>query len=182
MTVNKTAIILSGGKSRRMGKDKATLQFRGMRLIDYAINVVAKLSSEVLISSNKSIALLNYAVINDIYSGKGPLAGLHACLKHSSNDVNLVIPCDAPFLTTELYEELLVNLRDADAIVPVLPDNKMEPLIAIYRRDCASKMEEQLIAGDYKVLNLLNKIKVKYYPVKNIEMFRNLNYPIDLNE
>jgi len=176
-----TGIILSGGKSSRMGSNKAFLNYQGELLIHRAISILKPLCSEIIISSNITDERLgNYPVIPDEIADIGPIGGIWSCLKASKSSINLVIPCDVPHVSTKLYEQLLNQFKGYDAVIPELPDGKLEPLIACYQSSIISNIEEQIREKDYKLINLLGKLNVKYVKVTEVAMFKNLNTPLDI--
>jgi len=184
-----TGIVLSGGKSRRMGKEKGLCEFRGKPLISYAIEVMESLCETVIISANNQLEKyekLGYQVITDEYQEVGPLGGLYSCLKQSETEINLVLSCDTPFITKELFVELLQFSKHFDAVVPRHSNGFVEPLTALYHRSALLQMEQQLSAGRYKMIDLLDKINTKYVaigsgnPGLHVSVFHNLNSPEDL--
>nr|WP_319998780.1 molybdenum cofactor guanylyltransferase [uncultured Draconibacterium sp.] len=180
-----TSIILAGGKSKRMGTDKALLELDGRTLLERAINLCRPFSADLLISSNSDFhAGFNYPVIKDEVKNCGPISGIYSCLKQSNTDWNLVLSVDAPFVDTLFLQFLLKESGDFDAVVP-FTEKGAEPLIALYNRSCIEKMEQLLDNGDYKMHNLLksvntNRVDAQEYLVANKRLFINLNRPEDL--
>lgn len=184
-----TGIILSGGKSRRMGKEKGLCHFRGKALIAYAIETLQPLCDELIISANNKLdeyQLLDFPVVSDEMAETGPIGGLFSCLNKSKNAINLVISCDTPFVTQEVYHELLKYIGDYQAVVPIHENGFVEPLTAVYHRSCLPEVQRQLLAGKYKMMDLLDRINTKYVPVNSqipglkTSIFHNLNNPEDL--
>jgi len=184
-----TGIVLSGGKSRRMGKEKGLCEFRGKPLISYSIEVLDSLCETVIVSANNQLEKyekLGFQVISDEYQEVGPLGGLYSCLKQSKTEINLVLSCDTPFVTKALFVELLPYAHSFDAVIPRHPNGFLEPLTALYHRSALLQMEQQLAAGRYKMIDLLERINTKYVaigsgnPGLNISVFHNLNSPEDL--
>ncbi|MFA5417100.1 MAG: molybdenum cofactor guanylyltransferase [Bacteroidales bacterium] len=184
-----TGIVLSGGKSRRMGKEKGLCHFRGKALITYAIDILKPLCRELIISANNKIdqyELLDYPVISDEIPDAGPIGGLYSCLKQSQSDINLVISCDTPFVTIEVYQELLKYSNDYQAVVPIHENGFIEPLTACYHLSCVSVIQQQLETGNYKMMDLLDELNTKYVRFESAmeglkaSLFHNLNSPEDL--
>jgi molybdopterin-guanine dinucleotide biosynthesis protein A len=176
-----TGIILSGGKSRRMGRDKGLIRFKGKLLIHYATDLMHELADEIIISTNnEDYKKLNYPTVSDNYKDVGPLGGIEAALRHSDNKINLLAPCDNPFLTKELFTLLLSKISGFDAAVPRNIDGKTEPLTACYSKDILPVIVHQIESGDYKVQNFLKKIRTIY--VDTNYRFENFNAPGDLKE
>jgi len=184
-----TGIVLSGGKSRRMGKEKGLCHFRGKALITFAIDTLKPLCKTLIISANNKIDqydLLEYPVISDDIPDTGPIGGLYSCLKQSQSAINLVISCDTPFVTTEVYQELLKYIVDYQAVVPVHEDGLLEPITAVYHRSCLPVILQQIEKGEYKMMDLLARLNTKFvYFDTNMSdskpsLFHNLNSPEDL--
>ncbi len=164
-----TAIILAGGKSRRMGRDKCLMPLSGgQEMIKFVTSMFGKLTDKILISANSGLyASLGFPVVKDIYVGCGPLCGLHAALTYSGSELNLVAPCDMPFLTAGFYEDLLQKIEDYDAVVPVF-GGRMYPLNTVIKRRVLPHLEVQIRSGDYRVRNLFGRVKTRFVDVDNI--------------
>ncbi|HKJ42647.1 MAG TPA: molybdenum cofactor guanylyltransferase [Sunxiuqinia sp.] len=180
-----TGIILAGGKSSRMGQDKALLNFQGKRLIEYAIDQLKPLCSELLISVNQpGYEQIGLELIPDQYKNCGPVGGLHAALSASKTNWNLVVSCDTPFLNQQLFKLLLENREGVQAVIPKR-DKGLEPLAALYHRNMSVFFEQKLKAGDYKLHRILKEADVKFLDVLELiaqfpKLFLNLNSPGDL--
>lgn len=178
-----TGIVLAGGKSNRMGQDKAFLKLGQKRLIDYSLELMQTVTSRVIISANKfGYDGFSVPVVRDNYLNIGPLGGMEACLRFSGTTGNLFMPCDTPFLTVDFWEHLLSFAGKFDAVVPVSDDGKVEPLTGYYSREILPQMVAQIENGDYKVQNLLKIISTKYLPVNNQSVLKNINTPQDLGK
>ena len=113
---NLTGIILTGGKSSRMGEDKGLMDFDGKRLIEYPIQLLSLFCDNILISANNDqYQEFGFPTIADGYAGMGPAAGMIASLKHSKTTWNLIVGCDMPFLEVEFIAELLEKLKSINA-------------------------------------------------------------------
>jgi len=184
-----TGIVLSGGKSRRMGKEKGLCHFRGKALISYAIDTLKPLCSRLIISANNKpdeYQLYGFPVISDEISETGPIGGLYSCLKQSQSVINLVISCDTPFVTTEVYQELLNYIGEYQAVVPIHEDGFLEPITAVYHRSCLPVILQQIEKGEYKMMDLLASLNTKFVSFdtnlvdSKPSLFHNLNSPEDL--
>ncbi len=175
-----TGIVIAGGKSSRMGQNKALMNFKGKRLIDNAISVINPLVDTVIISSNDLLPDISYLQIQDKYTGIGPISGLYSCLLASNSECNLIIPCDVPLVSAQFYEDLIDSIKGYDAVIPRLPDGKLEPLVAIYSKNILEIIHQQILEKNYKLINLFSLIKVKYIDVKDTSMFKNVNRPEDI--
>lgn len=144
--------LLAGGKSSRMGADKAFLEFRGQTLLERGLARIGQVCSRVAIVGDPA-QFSNYgSVVADIYPGCGPLAGIHAALAHSSAELNLTLAVDMPFVSAELIAYLFSAAEKSGAVVTVPRTGKgLQPLCAVYRREFASVADFALRAGKYKV-------------------------------
>lgn len=172
-------IVIAGGKSTRMGEDKALMEYEGKRLIDNAISIIEPLCSAIIVSSNKIIDGIEYLQVKDTFSDIGPIGGLHATLSKSIADNNIIIPCDVPDITSDFYLKMLSEIHDADAVIPRHANNEIEPLIGVYSKRCLLEIENQIAKGDFKMVNLLHRLSVYYFDVKGEANFRNINSPSD---
>jgi molybdenum cofactor guanylyltransferase len=186
-----TGIILSGGKSSRMGKEKGLCLLKGKPLIEYSYQLLAKICKSVIISSNSDcFNYLGSPVVKDEIQEKGPAGGIYSCLKTSKTEDNFIVSCDMPNVSVDLIRFILAKKKGYDAVVPFF--NKFpEPLCAYYRRDCKYTFEEAIKKGKYKIQNILNDLNCKYIEIRPSEsvyrpdMFTNVNTPeelIDLNK
>ena len=161
--------ILAGGKSSRMGAniDKAFLVFEGQTLLDRALAVTGEVCDGVRIVGDAAkfaqYAATKYGpVVADVFSGCGPLAGIHAALVHSPAELNLMLAVDMPFVSPELLAFLFSAAAAKEAIVTVPRASKgLQPLCAIYRRDFASAAERALQAGKYKIDAAFSGVSVR---------------------
>ena len=144
--------VLTGGKSSRMGADKALLQFEGRTLLERAIDVLRRACKEFAIVGDPARFGTVGKAIADVYSGCGPLAGIHAALQYSSAELNVVIAVDMPFVSSELITFLQDAAETYDALVTVPRTSRgLQPLCAVYRPAFAAVAEEALKAGKYKI-------------------------------
>jgi molybdopterin-guanine dinucleotide biosynthesis protein A len=176
-----TGIILAGGKSSRMGTDKALIDVNGKKLIEYSIAVMKAICHHVIISANDPVyEEFGLPVVADNFKDIGPMAGLEACLRYSKTQVNLVAPCDSPFLNINLFREILKNIEGHEATVPILKDGKVEPLAGCYSKEALPAIIQQIEKGDYKLQNLLKAINTKYIAITDTNCLANINTPQDL--
>ncbi len=182
-----SAAILAGGKSRRMGRNKALLHFRGKPLIARVYEALHPLFEEIfLVTDNPGLFdAVPCPKIPDRVSGKGPISGLDAALRHSRNPYVLVVGCDAPFLSSSLLERLAGETGGADLVIPFGP-NGPEPLCAVYGKECLPLIEESLRKGDYSLMSLIGRLhrrEVSREEVAAIDpgflSFLNINTPED---
>lgn len=183
-----TAFILAGGKSRRMGSDKAFVIFRGEMLLARAIQLCRAVTNNVLIVGDRSKFSPFAPVVEDIFPGCGPLGGIHAALRTSQTELNLMLAVDVPFVTPALLQYLLMQARVSDVLVTVpRAGHGLHPLCGIYRRGFGDSAERALREGRYKIDLLFhdantNVIEEDVLQAAGFEpqVFRNLNTPEEL--
>ena len=195
----KSIIVLCGGYSKRMGKDKGLMLFNNKPLIIQVLETACKCAEEVILVLrnsdqrkqyenilNKHYFNDNIKICTDELEGQGPLMGISNGLKCISRDEALIIPCDSPFIHQSFIENIFkyYNLI-YDAVVPEWPDGKLEPLHAIYNKRIINNIHEILKEDKRDVQSLLLELDVRYIPVYLLDQskrtFLNLNYPEDLD-
>jgi len=184
-----TAIILAGGKSSRIGsdKDKAILKLNGKHLIDIVISKLKHIVGDNIIIVGPPERYPSYKqVVPDLFNQRGLLVGLYSGLKSSSSRYNLVVGCDMPFLKVELLQYMRDKIGSNDIIIPRYAKNYIEPLCAIYSKDCLSVMERNIEAGILSIRRIFPYLKVRYIEEKEIKRvdpelnsFFNINYKKD---
>jgi molybdenum cofactor guanylyltransferase len=180
-----TGIILTGGKSSRMGSDKALLEFEGQSLLKRAVDFCSAFCDEVLISSsNPEHRVEGGTRIDDEVKECGPMGGIYSCLKQSSSDWNFVLSVDAPFVQSDFILCLQGQSADFDAVIPV-HEGKKEPLIAFYHKKALPEIETHIKAENYKMHFLLQQLNTHFVDAgawlgKYPKIFNNLNTPEDL--
>lgn len=140
-----TAIILSGGKSSRMGRNKALMKIGDKTIIERVRDQMQQIFKNVVLITNTpdEYKFLDLPIYEDIYKHKGPLAGIHSGLLNSSNDTNFIISCDLPLITKEMIE-YLVEFKTNKLITVAQADGYIQQLAGKYSRDCLNTAEEIL--------------------------------------
>ena len=180
-----TGIILAGGKSKRMGADKALLKLNGKTLLERSIELIQPFCKTILISSNNpEHKKFKIETIPDEISDCGPIGGIYTCLRKSETTWNFVISVDSVFVEQEFIKFLISEIDEFSAIVPIHSKGK-EPLIALYNKNSLIEFEKMLNLGDFKMYNLINTLKTKWidsekWVDKYPQLFHNLNRPKDL--
>jgi molybdenum cofactor guanylyltransferase len=181
------AIILSGGKSSRMGTNKALLKLNEKTTIERMVDILKVYFNDIILVTNDmdSYQSLGVKMVSDHYPGKGPLAGFHAGLKASDYDVNFIVACDMPFISGELAATLVEKIDHYDALVPVI-NGKKQTLCAVFRKKTVDKMEECIENGRLPIKHLLDHLNVLYVTEKDLDInsnidlervFFNMNHP-----
>lgn len=173
------AAVLAGGESRRMGRNKALLPFRGRTLVEYiAGEAQAATGLVTLIGPAALYQHLGLPVVEDPGRGAGPLSGIVTALAASEAEWTLVVACDMPHLTRHVLRELVDHAvaGSADAVLAESTGGRLEPLLAVYRASCAPALEAALAEGRYKVREALAGLQVQRFPVDE-QYVRNANTP-----
>lgn len=155
-------IVLCGGQSRRMGRDKALMPVGGRPVIERVLHRLQGWGDPLVVTNRpEAYRHLGVPLIGDRFPGKGPLAGIHAGLAHSRHRVNLVVACDMPFVSRALADLLFAHLAGDDASVPRLGD-RPHPLFAVYTKECLGPLEMSLEAGDLSVIRFLRRVRTRF--------------------
>ncbi|GFO56708.1 hypothetical protein GMSM_37150 [Geomonas sp. Red276] len=178
-----TAVILAGGQSRRMGRNKAVLPYGGVPLIERIYRQVNELCADTVVVTNtpELYPFLPCPKVKDLYPGMGPLAGIHAALTHSRTRYILTVACDMPWISPALFRALAREARGWDVVIPE-GDHGMEPLHALYSRDCLPAIEAMLQQERRRVVSFFDQVRVKVFPMEqtarhdpSLRAFRNIN-------
>jgi len=185
-----TGIILSGGKSTRMGQDKAFLLVDGVPLIHRILSLFRRLFSENLIITNDPAPYraLEAKIFRDLFPNHGALGGLYTGLFFSSFHYSFCVACDMPFLRENVIEFLLGRIDSYNAIVPRTEDG-LQPLHAVYSKDCLEAIARTVQEGKNKIIDFYPLVKMRVVeeneflfldPLK--ESFTNINTPDELDQ
>jgi molybdopterin-guanine dinucleotide biosynthesis protein A/molybdopterin converting factor small subunit len=182
-----TAVVLTGGKSSRMGRPKALLPFDGEPLIAHIIRGLKKMFAEAIVvaAPDQELPILPVMLVRDEVAYQGPVSGIYHGLKASSQEVSFVTSCDAPFLNLALIAHLLAQSSDCDVVVPYW-EERLQPLHAVYRTSVAPLLKDQLERGELRPIFLYDKVRTKKFEEDEIRRFDpeglsflNMNSPAD---
>jgi molybdopterin-guanine dinucleotide biosynthesis protein A len=189
-----SGVILAGGSSRRLPRNKALERIGGKTLIERVIDSLAPLTTQVLVvvARPRQAAALplpsSVRVMTDRYPGRGSLGGVFTGLEASTEPWSLVVACDMPFLNVELLRHLIAQSADVDAVVPRLK-GQPEPLHALYSKSCLAPMQRRVQSGDLKIASLFETMRVRYVDESTIDRidprhlsFFNVNTRAELEE
>ncbi|OIK12512.1 molybdenum cofactor guanylyltransferase [Bacillus sp. MUM 13] len=167
-----TAILLAGGKSSRMGVNKALLSMsHGVNIAAIAGELEKEAGGALLITNTpESYKFLGLPMIADRYKDSGPLGGIHAGLCASKTDINLIAACDMPFIKAEAAREIVMHIGEYDAAVPEI-HGQMHPLFAVYRKSCLPVLQACLDEGQLRVRQFLNGVRVKVLKETDFKLF-----------
>lgn len=185
-----TAVVMAGGQSRRLGRDKALIPFEGEPLLARVVRRLHEVCGEVIVVGppERAAVVPGVRVAPDIYAGAGPLAGIHVSLKTASHDRCLVVACDMPFLNVDLMRHLLALAPEYDVVLPRY-GGYTHQLHAVYAKTCLPYIEAQLNRGDYKIDRFFPQVRVRYVDEPELRRydpllisFFNVNTPESLAE
>jgi len=177
-----TGIILAGGKSSRMGKDKGMTLLNGKPLIAYAIETLKSVCDHIIISANSSdYKQFGYPVQADLYPDCGPIGGIFSGLKCSKTDMNLVLSCDIPLVSKDLLTYIIDHSDKDKVCVPVHDKEYIEPLCACYPKTSIYLLEELIKQKNYKLSGFFDAASAEKIlihpglPFYHSNLFFNLN-------
>jgi molybdopterin-guanine dinucleotide biosynthesis protein A len=183
--VDRAGYVLTGGRSSRMGRDKALLLLRG-ELLGAAVAKAVKSAagSAMLVGNSAHAESLGYPVISDLYPGEGPLGGILTALMHSTAEWNLVTACDMPELTADFLRGLLTaaGQSGADILMPTGPSGLPEPLCAVYRRTARDGIARAFESGTRKVTAAFAGLRLVHVRMAEVRPLHNVNTPEDWAE
>jgi molybdopterin-guanine dinucleotide biosynthesis protein A len=167
-----TGIILAGGKSSRFGSNKALAKFNGTPLIERATGVLGNIFENLMIITNSPLeySYLRIPLYQDIVKGLGPVGGIYTGLDALDDEWAFFCACDMPFINEGLVR-YITGLRDSfDAVVPKV-DWKIEPLHALYSKNCLPAMKELIYKKEYQTIKAFNTINVRYVEEEEIRTY-----------
>ncbi|HXY48449.1 MAG TPA: molybdenum cofactor guanylyltransferase [Terriglobales bacterium] len=185
-----SAFVLTGGQSLRMGTDKAFVKLGGRSLLERVLALAEAVSPSVyIVGSRQKFARLG-SVVEDVFVGHGPLGGIHAALRSSRTEMNLILAVDMPFVEVQFLRHLLESAVAHPAAVVTAPRTRdgWQPLCAVYRRSFADLAEAALAHGKNKIDTLFAHIEVFTVGERELAkegwspaMLRNLNTPEEVD-
>jgi molybdopterin-guanine dinucleotide biosynthesis protein A len=184
-----SAFVLAGGQSSRMGRDKAFVEVNGRTLLARALELCASVSNDVHVVGNRDKFAAFGRVLEDELPNHGPLAGIHAALRASANELNLVLAVDMPFIEVKFLQYLVGQARNGSACITVpRAGGGWQPLCAVYRKTFADVADRALRVNCNKIDPLFAQVDVRIVEEEEMlqhdfsaDMFRNLNTPEELH-
>ena len=182
-----SAAIMAGGKSKRMGQDKAWIELDGEPLIKRVAIVLGQVADEVIVVANEPrYASLGLRVVKDGYPEGGALGGIATGVGAATHDTVLVAACDMPFLSANVWRALLGHAGEADVVIPRV-GSELQPLHALYTKACVPHMARALAENRLRVIAFFDQVRV--LPIEEPELravdptlraFTNVNTPEEL--
>jgi len=171
-----SCIVLAGGKSLRLGRDKAFETVDNRSLLQWVLFRLSLFNSDIIIVTSTEHPFTQFAgyprlrIVTDTYPGKGPLGGIYTGLVTSESLYNLVIACDMLFLNQGLLRYMIQLSANFDLVVPRL-GKLVEPLHAVYSKSCLAPIERLLKQGNLKIDQLFTLVRVRYVEAREINRF-----------
>jgi len=170
-----TSIILAGGKSSRLGRSKALQAIGGKSLIQWVVDRLATLSTEIIVVTAHGKAIpcsspIRIKTVADTYPSKSPLVGIYSGLIASACPRAIVVGCDMPFLNIGLLDYMSQICSSFDVVVPQIKD-ELEPLCSVYSKSCLAPMQGLLEQNERRISELFSMVKVRYIEEDEISSF-----------
>lgn len=188
----KSVIILCGGKSQRMGKDKGSLLLNEKPMVLHVLNTIKDIVDEIILVLRDNTQVEKYKkflkddniqlkIVTDKIESQGPLVGILTGLLNIKSEYAQILPCDSPFISKNFVLKMFENMESDgfDAIVPIWDDGHIEPLHSIYRINIIENIEDILKKEQRDVNSLIDSLKVKFVDVNELDKtsrsFQNIN-------
>ena len=158
-------MVLAGGRSSRLGLDKAFLRVgTGRPLVEQILSLLARLSDDLIVVANEPevFAHLGVRIVGDAFPGKGALGGIYSGLAAGRHERSLVVACDMPFLNANLLKYMLSLPSDYDVVIPRHGDGLVETMHTVYTRACLGPIRRQLELGELRVIGFFPSVVVRY--------------------
>lgn len=185
-----SGIVLAGGRSTRMGKDKTLMAYQNETMIERVVRGLRNVADEIIIASNSTAkyGIPGTVEVPDLYLNMGPLGGIHAGLTAASHPRSFVVAADMPLFSPGLAQFLLTQGLDCDVVVPEL-DGYLEPLCAVYTKNCLEAIDDCLRTNIRQIIKFYPRVRVHRIPGESLarfgctdELFYNMNTPEDYQQ
>jgi len=170
-----SAAVMAGGRSRRLGRNKALLEINNRALLERVLNRVSPFVQKAMVITNhpEEYCHLDVATAKDIRPGCGPLSGIHAALTLAVSEYVLVMSCDIPLVTDTQIRQLVSYCRGYD--ITIFKHKNFEPLCAVYRQSCLDALDELIDHQEYRIIDLFPTLNVNVIRVNDADVFRSIN-------
>lgn len=175
--------ILAGGKSSRMGEDKGLMSLFGQSMISYVLEQAEKVSPHIqIISNNSNYKKFGYPVKKDVVENKGPLSGICSALTNTQFDTNLILTCDIPYAKSDLFTHL-INNSTLHQVCIAADEERVHPLIGVYKKSCLPYLIDQLHHDQLKILLAIEDLAPKILDCRSFDpiYFKNINSKSDIS-
>lgn len=177
--------ILCGGKSSRMQSEKGLVLYHGVPFIEHIIKAVLPIATRIqLITNTTDYNYLEYEIIKDIELDKGPIGGIYSALTHSKHELNLILSCDIPLISTALLEELIEKHNENVAVTVFSDGKRMHPLIGIYSKTILPILKDAIANSNLRMMEMIAKLPHQIIEVDadKSNQFLNINSVAELNQ
>jgi molybdopterin-guanine dinucleotide biosynthesis protein A len=184
-----TSVIQAGGRSTRMGgRPKALMELGGRRIIERVLAALTPVVDDVMLVTNtpELYAFLGLPMVADVYPDHGSLGGIYSGLKAASGDAAFTVACDMPFLHPDVVRLVVERAGQGDVVIPRV-GHRFEPMHAAYAKACLPRIEERLLAGQLKIVEFLERVRVVEVAESDVARYRephvafmNVNTPEEL--
>lgn len=177
--------ILCGGKSSRMQSEKGLVLYKNKPFIAHIIDAVLPITSKIqLITNSCDYDYLKYDTINDEIMDKGPIGGIYTALVHSDTELNLVLSCDIPLISTEIIQELIEKHKSSFDVSIFEETNRVHPLIGIYSKKVLPIIKKSIDKNELKMMRFISNVKHQLIWIedKYKYQFQNINSFLELEE
>ena len=186
MKFRSTAIILSGGKSNRMGENKSLMKLQGKTIIEHSVLLMKSLFSNVILITNESdnYKFLDIPIYRDIFKENGPLAGIHTGLFYSQSERNFIISCDLPLMNKKTVEYIM-KFKSNKPITLYKADGYIQQLAGVYSKTLLPTIENILEnESKHSVYSLIDRVKTEIIEIGKLDLYKqgvffNMNRPED---
>jgi molybdenum cofactor guanylyltransferase len=176
-----TGIILCGGKSLRMGTDKALLRLGKFNLLEIAILNLEPFCDNIIISTNSKYHIKKeYKQVKDKFENIGPISGIYSALSESETEHNLIISCDTPFLSINTLQYIIKNIDNHKIILPHV-NGFIQSLTGYFNKSIITFIEEEIKKMHYKPIQMFKELKYKILTFDNSLPFYNENLFLNIN-
>ena len=180
MTHSLAAFLLAGGKSSRMGRDKALLAINGETLLERGLRTLRALTPHVAISGGNAALAAHAPLVLDLWPGQGPLGGIVSALQQSQAQWNVFLAVDMPFVPEEAFHAMIAAAVTPCRVVVAESDGRLHPLCGVYSRSALPILARELEAGNLRVRDAIEATDVLLrISFSRREWFANLNTPLD---
>ncbi len=184
-----TGVIQAGGRSTRMGgRPKALIELGGCRIIERVLAALTAVVDDVLLVTNtpELYAFLKLPMVADVYPDRGSLGGIYSGLKAASGEAAFTVACDMPFLNPDVVRLVVARASQGDVVIPRV-GHQLETMHAAYAKACLPHIEERLLAGQLKIVEFFERVRVVEIAEADVARFRdprvafmNVNTPDEL--
>lgn len=177
--------ILCGGKSSRMQSEKGLVLYKNIPFIEHIIVAVLPITSKIqLITNSCNYDYLKYDTINDIIIDKGPIGGIYAAIVHSNAELNLILSCDIPLISTKIIQELIEKHTSSFDVSIFEETNRVHPLIGIYSKKLVPVLKKSIESNELKMMHFISNVnhQLIWIEDENKQQFQNINSLLELEE